>query len=251
MTCQNLLAAVLAVGFCFVLHGAESKSSLQNARVLKKTVKHRLQLEYLVNLPPGYSLESGKRWPLMIFLHGSGERGTNLTLVKKWGPPKLVDQQPDFPFVLVSPQCPMGRYWLEEEVMTLLDEVENKYRVDRKRVYLTGLSMGAYAVWQIATLHPERFAAIVPICGGGDSDDVDWMKEKNPKVYSQLAVWAFHGAKDQFVPLAESEWMVDAFKKAGAKEVKFTVYPDLGHDCFTNAYANPALYDWFLQQRLK
>jgi predicted peptidase len=123
-------------------------------------------------------------------------------------------------------------------VIALLDEVQSKYKVDPDRVYLTGLSMGGFGTWETATQYPERFAAIVPICGGGRPYTVARLKN--------LPTWVFHGEKDNVVPIKRSEEMVDALKKAGG-DVKFTRYPEAGHDSWTETYNNPELYDWFLK----
>jgi predicted peptidase len=196
------------------------------------------QIGYLLFLPQGYK-ESKERWPLMLFLHGSGESGTNLAKVKVHGPPKLVESKPDFPFILVSPQSP-GRGWNNDTLMALLDEVMSKYQVDPQRVYLTGLSMGGFGTWSLAAAHPERFAAIVPICGGG--------KPENATKLAALPIWAFHGAKDQAVPVQRSREMVAAIRAAGGN-VKYTEYPDAPHDCWTQTYNNPDLYKWLLAQK--
>jgi predicted peptidase len=178
--------------------------------------------------------------PTILFLHGSGERGSYLNHVKKHGVAKVVEQQPDFPFIVISPQCPRGEYWNIERLITLLDEVIASYPVDPDRVYLTGLSMGGYGTWHLAAAQPERFAAIAPICGGGNPAQAHKLKS--------LPVWAFHGAKDNVVPPRESEIMVSALK-AHDGNVKFTVYPEADHDSWTQTYNNPELYEWFLQHR--
>src|SRR5579872_1512358 len=125
-------------------------------------------LKYLLFLPKGYEASGQKRWPLMLFLHGAGERGSDIWLVTKHGPPKNVAQNQDFPFILVSPQCPEGEIWSRDSLLGLLDEVTAHLNVDKNRVYLTGLSMGGYGTWDLGLSYPERFAAIVPICGGGE-----------------------------------------------------------------------------------
>ncbi|MEH1838947.1 MAG: prolyl oligopeptidase family serine peptidase [Nostoc sp.] len=178
--------------------------------------------------------------PTILFLHGAGERGSNLDNVKKYGVAKIVEQQPDFPFIVISPQCPRGEYWNVERLSALLDEIIASYPVDLDRVYLTGLSMGGYGTWHLAAAQPERFAAIAPICGGGNPQAAGNLKN--------LPVRAFHGAKDHVVPLSESEIMVFALK-AHKGNVKFTVYPEANHDSWTQTYNNPELYKWFLQHR--
>jgi predicted peptidase len=196
------------------------------------------KLDYLLFLPQGYE-KSKESWPLMLFLHGSGESGTNLAKLKKHGPPKVVESKPDFPFILVSPQS-HGHGWTNQTLMALLDSVASQYRVDRNRIYLTGLSMGGFGTWSLAAAHPEEFAAIVPICGGGNTNDA--------KKLAALPIWVFHGAKDPTVPVARSREMVAAIKAAGGR-VKYTEYPEAMHDCWTQTYDNPQLYQWLLAQK--
>jgi predicted peptidase len=200
---------------------------------------------YLLFLPYGLHQDRNRNetqqpLPTILYLHGSGERGSYLNHVKKHGVANVVEQQLDFRFIVISPQCPRGEYWNIERLSTLLDEVIASYPVDIDRVYLTGLSMGGYGTWHLAAAQPERFAAIAPICGGGNPAQAHKLKN--------LPVWAFHGAKDHVVPLSESEIMVSALK-AHDRNVKFTVYPEAEHDSWTQTYNNPELYEWFLQHR--
>lgn len=178
--------------------------------------------------------------PTILFLHGAGERGSDLDEVKKHGVAKIVEEQLDFPFIVISPQCPRDQYWSVEKLSVLVDEVIASYPVDLDRVYLTGLSMGGYGTWHLAAAQPQRFAAIAPICGGGNPTQAAKLKN--------LPVWAFHGAKDDVVPLSESEIMVFALQGCGGN-VKFTVYPEAKHDSWAQTYNNPELYQWFLQHR--
>lgn len=183
---------------------------------------------------------------MLLFLHGAGERGNDLTLVATHGPPKLVAAGRELPFVLVSPQCPADQTWSNEALVTLLDDVLERYAVDVARVYLTGLSMGGYATWSLGLTHPERFAAVAPICGGGDLLPLLLPEPANAEALKTLPVWAFHGAHDTVVRPGESERLVEALKQIGACEVKFTLYPDADHDSWTATYENPTLYEWFL-----
>lgn len=132
--------------------------------------------------------------------------------------------------------------------MHLLKDVQERYNVDPNRVYLTGLSMGGYGTWELALAHPEKFAAIVPLCGGGTLLPVLLATTKQLRAIRSLGVWAFHGAKDSVVPLLESERMIAALKEVGNR-AKLTVYPNSEHDCWTETYANPALYKWLLSHR--
>ena len=220
--------------------------NVQAAKSFKRQITTTVSANYLLYLPHDYDQKKSKRWPLILFLHGAGERGTNVWLAAAHGPPKIVKTKPDFQFIVVSPQCPNGQSWSDDTVLALLDEISAKYRVDKSRVYLTGLSMGGFGSWSLATSHPERFAAVAPICGGGDPIRILLADKKRLEVLKSLPIWAFHGAKDNVVKLERSEQMVNAFKKIG-NDAKLTIYPEAGHDSWTEAYNNPELYEWFLQ----
>jgi predicted peptidase len=207
-----------------------------------------IRMPYLLFLPQDYEKNTARSWPLMLFLHGSGERGNNPSKVAAHGPPRLVKSTPDFPFIVVSPQCARGQIWSSNTLQLLLDCIETRVRADSTRVYLTGLSMGGYGAWKLGVSAPERFAAIVPICGGGDMLPLLLADPKKLKALRTLGVWAFHGARDPVVPLSESESMVAAFRRIGNK-AKLTVYPDAAHDSWTETYKNPDLYDWLLEHR--
>jgi len=178
---------------------------------------------------------------LLLFLHGAGERGDNLELVKVHGPAKLVEKGKDFPFVVVSPQCPKDKRWETNDLIALLDDIILKYKIDENRIYVTGLSMGGNGTWKLAAEIPNRIAAIIPICGWGDPFAAMMM--------GKLPVWAFHGAKDVVVPVSSSEVMVETMKRNGG-EVKFTVYPEANHDAWTETYNNPEIYEWLLKHSL-
>ena len=210
----------------------------QLAKSFEMKTTSTARLDYLLSLPADYD-KSSKSWPLVLFLHGSGESGNDLAKVKAHGPPKLVETNGPFPFILVSPQSP-GHGWNPDLLNGLLDSVIKQYRVDTDRVYLTGLSMGGYGTWSLAAAHPEKFAAIAPICGGGNPADAAKL--------ARLPIWVFHGAKDNTVPLKRSEEMVEALKAAGGNP-KFTVYPEAGHDSWTATYDNPEFYHWLLAQK--
>jgi predicted peptidase len=219
------------------------------AQTVKEFSFHRSEsatLKYLLFLPKGYGSDSAKRWPLMLFLHGAGERGNDISKVTVHGPPKIIAQNPDFPFILVSPQCPNGEVWSKDILLGLLDEVSASLKVDLHRVYLTGLSMGGYGTWDLAFSHPERFAAIVPISGGGNLIDLLLAEGQKKEALQSLGIWAFHGAKDPIVPPDESQRLVNLLKKIGVKDVKLTLYPEAGHDAWTETYNNPQLYEWLL-----
>jgi predicted peptidase len=197
---------------------------------------------YLLSLPGDYTQQNRKRFPLILFLHGSGESGSDLDKVKLHGPPKLIEQGRKLPFVIVSPQCPAPVGWDPITLLGLLDEIQSKYRIDRDRVYLTGLSMGGYGTWKLASMAPERFAAIAPVCGGGDPAWAPILKD--------LPIWSTHGDKDPAVPIGREIPLIDALKNMGST-VRFDIIQDAGHDVWTDFYEKSEFYDWLLKHNLK
>lgn len=207
------------------------------------TVQATVTLDYLLYQPEGFG-EGEQRWPLLVFLHGSGERGPDLDKVKVHGPPRLVAEGREFPFVVLSPQCAERDYWTNAAPLAALEQLITRIasdpRIDRDRVTITGMSMGGFATWKLAERNPHLFAAIAPVCGGGDPS--------RAATFAHLPVWAFHGAKDTVVPWQRSQEMIDALQAAGAQP-RLTVYPEAGHDSWTETYANPELYEWLFAQR--
>lgn len=217
----------------------------QNPASLKKTIKKEIEIDYLIHLPKNYQ-KSEENFSLMIFLHGAGERGSDLEKVKMWGPPKIAEKDDNFPYILISPQCPENDWWTSlqqiENLHTLIMEIIENYNVDENRIYLTGLSMGGYGTWALACEYPNLFAAIAPICGGG--------QPLLTRKITHLPVWVFHGEKDAVVPISESEKMVEALEKQGGN-VTFTVFPEATHNSWSQAYNETNLLEWFLQYRKK
>jgi predicted peptidase len=249
MQANTLFALLFGVGLLTATPStlmAQKSPTPQPGKSFKGRISRPVTSEYLLFLPQDYERNKTRRWPLILFLHGAGERGTNLARVKAHGPPKIVQDQPEFPFVVVSPQCPTGQRWDNDVLLALLDHVLKKHRIDRKRVYLTGLSMGGFGTWSLGLAHPDRFAAIAPICGGGDTIALLLADSRKVHALKSLPVWAFHGARDSVVKVGESERMVEAMRQLGAKEVKLTVYPEAEHDSWTETYQNQAFYDWLL-----
>ena len=200
------------------------------------------RLDYLLSVPRDHDARGR---PLILFLHGSEERGCDLERIARHGIPKIAEEDPDFPFVAISPQLPPGGVWhrYHRTLLALLDDVIECHTVDPGRVYLTGVSLGGYGAWHLAAHAPERFAAVVPVCGGGlpsqgFPEEVHALKE--------VPVWAFHGALDTVVPPSESERLVDLLRRAGG-DARLTLYPDLGHDSWTRTYEDPAVYEWLLE----
>ena len=212
----------------------------QKKMLLDKTITKVIKLDYLLYIPEDYSKETAKKWPLVLFLHGSGERGEDVEIVATHGIPKLAEER-KFPFIALSPQCPTNSNWeiQTDALITLLKETFNSFSIDKDRVYLTGMSMGGFGTWSLSLQFPELFAAIVPMCGGGVPVDAWKIKD--------IPVWAFHGAKDKDVLVEETEKMVQALKDINGN-VKCTIYPEVTHDCWTQAYNQAELYNWLLAQ---
>jgi len=211
----------------------------EHAQRFSGVVTKRVALRYLIWMPEATG-KPAAGWPLVFFLHGSGERGRDLAKVKLNGPGKYATAGRHFPFVLVAPQVPDGMAWDSDALEALRADLVARLPVDPDRVLMTGLSMGGYGTWNYAVDYPDRLAAIAPVCGAGDSDRAARIRH--------LPVWAFHGALDDVVPIAGDREMVDALKTAGGN-VRFTVYPDVGHNAWDRAYADAALYDWLVAQR--
>ena len=197
-----------------------------------------VSLDYLAYLPDGYA-DNDDTYPLILFLHGAGERGDDLEVVKKHGPPKEIENGRKIDAVVIAPQCPANDYWHATELHALVDHLIDRYRIDEKRLYLTGLSMGGYGTWDLAVRLGDRVAAAVPICGGG--------KSFLARELAGTPLWVFHGEKDPVVPLRESLEMVQAVRRRGG-DAKLTVYPDVGHESWTPAYADDSLYEWLFRQ---
>jgi len=206
----------------------------------QKAEQFNITVNYLLYLPQDYVKDTSRLWPVLIFLHGSGEAGNDLQKVKVHGPPKLIEQGKQFPFIVVSPQARENEGWEPQVIIRLIKGIQSKYKVDNEKIYLTGLSMGGFGTWNIASKFPSMFAAIAPVCGGGDTTGV--MKLKH------VPVWCFHGAKDNIVDPEQSYRMVRALKKYNP-DVKLTIYPDANHDSWSQTYDNDSLYAWMLQQK--
>lgn len=208
-------------------------------------------------------IRSGREYPLVLFLHGSGERGNDNERQLIWGAGAFTDKKNRrrYPAYVVAPQCPKNQRWVDVHwaleshdmpekpsknmtlVIGLLEQMREAYPVDDSRIYVTGLSMGGYGTWDIISRMPESFAAAVPICGGGD--------EKQAAKLTDMPIWVFHGADDTTVPPERSRNMVNAIKNAGGTKIRYTEYPDIGHGSWKPAYADPELMRWMFKQRRK
>ncbi len=211
------------------------------SQLKNKKFQSKKRLSYLISMPEGYS-ENGESSPLLLFLHGAGERGNDLNLVKKWGPPKILENGGKLPFVVVAPQCPPEQFWDIYLLKELLDEIIGTYNIDKSRIYLTGLSMGGFGSWSLGSMFPNYFAAMAPICGGGEPFLV-------ARSLKDMPLWVFHGKKDRAVPESASAILVEALKAKGSS-VKYTVLPEGNHaDSWIYAYNEVNLWDWFLKHK--
>jgi predicted peptidase len=212
---------------------------------LSHKVSDQQSVPYLLYLPKDFDAKADKKWPVILFLHGRGESRGPLSIVAKWGPPRMAERGDNLPYIVISPQCPASSRWTADEqqagVLNLLDHISEKYPVDTSRIYLTGLSMGGYGSWKLAADHGQRFAAVAPVCGKGNPADGEKLKD--------LPIWVFHGTEDHAVAYQHSVDMVEAIEKAGGKKVRFTSMKHVGHNCWSAAYATPELYQWFDKHR--
>jgi hypothetical protein len=233
------LAFTAAVALCVLAFSSPAQA------VTRQTIEHAAvpgsySYQFLRYLPPHYGDNPSVQWPLMIMLHGAGEVGTNAELLALNGPPMLIERGRDYPAVVISPQA-TTRYWDPRALAAFIDDLLATYHIDPARIYITGLSLGGYGTWALAEAYPERYAAIVPICGGGDPSQAAKLRD--------IPIWVFHGDADRTVPLWESQRMVDAIRAAGGNP-KFTIYPGVGHDSWVPAYTTEELYTWMFAQTL-
>lgn len=196
--------------------------------------------DVLLYLPKEYG-EQSDTWPLVVFLHGSGARGTDLNLVRRGGLPRLLDEGLNCPCVVAAPQCRQDDSWTADSVMPVIDRVVSSFHVDSARIYLTGSSMGGFGAWRVAAEKPGFFAAVVPLCGGGDPISA--------KPLRGTPIWAFHGRMDEVVPVEASQEMVDSIISAGA-DARLSVLEKKGHNIDSDVYTRADLFDWLLKQRL-
>lgn len=204
--------------------------------------KIKADYNYLLYLPKDYS-EQTKNYPLVIYLHGGSHTGNDLDKLKEYGLPYLVDIGNDFDFIIASPQCPSNKYWSSDEWFEpLYGKIVSEYRVDTNKVYLTGISMGGYGTYIVAMDHPDKFAAIVPLCGGcNDSDTTRICNLKN------IPIWAFHGTADDMIPISETERVVTALNRCKGN-IRFTKLEGEGHGIQYLYEKFHKMYKWMLKQ---
>jgi len=217
------------------------------------------EYRYQVFVPSDWT--SSKKWPIILFLHGAGERGDDGLKQTEVGIGRAIRlDRSRFPAIVVMPQCRKDQWWstspMDDVAIQSLEAATKEFRGDSQRTYLTGLSMGGYGTWYLAGKYPARFAALVPICGGilmpdlarkQDANDVTPYTDAAKKIGSRTLVWIFHGGDDPTVPVTESQRMNDALKALGA-DVRYTEYPGVGHNSWDKAYAEPELFSWMLSK---
>jgi predicted peptidase len=226
-----VLAALLAYGCATAPTSVPAAAGGQTAEVSGGA-------RYLLHLPAAY--ESRPDWPVILFLHGAGERGRDVGLVKREGLPRILETLPDFPFVVVSPQEEKDRRWTADGLGGLLDEVASRYRVDRARVYATGLSSGAVAALELATRYPRKIAAVAAVTASAIPSGLCAMKD--------VPAWIFHNAGDERVPVSRAKRLARELESCGG-DVEITLYPRDGHDAWTETYRRQDLYEWFLEHK--
>lgn len=237
-----LMWLAMSVVMCGTVWAEQTKAQRQTAQVL--ACADGMKLGYWFYQPVEEKIQ-GKKYPLMLFLHGAGERGENIEKVAVHGPPMQIKKGRDFPAYVVSPQCPQKNWWSGGNMVKQLDElitmICTEYPIDTSRIYITGLSMGGMGTNAMVQTYPQRFAAAVPICGRGDISKADRMVN--------VPMWYFHGLADRTVKPEGSTEMVEAIKKAGGQKVKLTTYPGVGHNSWSRTYDNEDVYKWLFAQR--
>ena len=257
---QLIIASLLLIGHGYALAQVSPFEQPPSAQHLRMTTSVEGQrLEYLLYRPVKLRVKTPR--PLVLFLHGAGERGEELANTLIHGPIQHRNSHRELKqsYMLV-PQCPKNGWWQPKTIMALLKSViaEHQEHIDTDRIYVTGLSMGGYGTWNLISHYPSFFAAAVPVCGGGELESLTIalqieappeFKATNLAKARNVPVWAFHGDKDKAVPHSQSIELTQRLRDAGNLHVKLTVYRGVGHDAWSQTYNNPKLYDWMFRQR--
>ena len=235
---KRLLKYILFIISANIIQGEGNMKEV--SLCFKKKNLEEVDLNYLLYLPNDYQ-QNQQIYPLVLFLHGIGERGDDLEKIKIHGIPRRIDQGIQFPFICIAPQCPEEGYWDRPEyvssLISLIKEVEDNHRVDSKKIYGTGLSMGGLGTLAIALEEPELFSAIIPVCGGAEMDNIQRL--------NQLPIWLFHGDRDDVHPVNNSIIIFQALN-ATNDHAFLTVYGGVDHDSWTQTYENQDIYSWML-----
>tara|TARA_B100000959_G_C14977039_1_gene621925 strand:- start:13 stop:726 length:714 start_codon:yes stop_codon:yes gene_type:complete len=216
---------------------------LERSFIYKANNEEQVDLGYILYLPAEYE-NTDSSFPLVLFLHGAGERGDDLEKIKIHGIPRLISEGRTFPFICIAPQCPEGGYWDRPEyvstLISLVKEMEKEHSVDSNRIYCTGLSMGGLGTLAMAIREPKLFSAIIPVCGGADMENIHKL--------SELPIWLFHGDRDDVIPLDNSIAIYQDLRLVN-EHIFLTVYGDVYHDSWTETYENDDTYDWLLKYK--
>ncbi|MEM9000717.1 MAG: PHB depolymerase family esterase [Bacteroidota bacterium] len=232
-------ALILFFGVLILLESCAAQSKLVSGTI-ETSVSQELQ--YYLYFPPAYEIAPYKKSGLLLFLHGGGESGASLGEIKKNGPPKLLAEGKDFPFMVLAPQNPhKKRWWNVHAVIQLLDTIIARHNVDKTRIYLTGLSRGGSAAWDLAVQYPDKFAALAVVCGMAPVPYAHWLNKNVP-------IWVFHGDEDAVISVEESDKMVEKLKEMNYN-VRYTRYQGVGHNSWERAYTTEALYEWLAEQQ--
>ncbi len=236
----------LSLFFVLITNCVSRQIPIPKDRLIQKSFsiqsKSHKEIPYLLYLPNAYYKGQKNKLPIVVFLHGRGERGNDINLLKRQALPRMISEDNvDFPFILLAPQLSeFEEEWYTKDLITLLEEVEDEYSVDKSRIYLTGISLGGNGVWKLATEFPEKFAAVVPISGWGEVSQVCRLKDTN--------VWAFHGSKDTLILPQKTIEIVERLRYCNPN-VKSTIYPNTNHDAWTQTYKDSNFIKWLLEQR--
>lgn len=199
---------------------------------------------YFLYYPPDYTDTGSEKFPLLLFLHGGGESGLDLQAISKFGPPSLLTEGHSIPMLVLAPQHPHARQlWDVTALKRLLDYIVQTKRVDKNRIYLTGLSRGGFGCWELAINYPDTFAAMAVVCGMSPAPYASWLEK-------EMGIWLFHGTEDRVIPFQESRKMADRLREL-KHNFTFTTYQGLGHEIWERAYRTPGLFDWFLAHQLR
>ncbi|MEC7264451.1 MAG: PHB depolymerase family esterase [Bacteroidota bacterium] len=233
------IKGLFVISCIFLLQACAAQSHLIQDELETVTKE---DLKYYLYYPQDYFSSENESFGLLLFLHGGGESGREVEEIKETGPPKLLVEGKQFPFLILAPQNPHEKkWWNTQAVMQLLDSVVDNNRVDKKRIYLTGLSRGGSAAWELATQYPDTFAALAVVCGMAPLPYAHWIDR-------DLSIWVFHGDQDEVIDVEESDKMVDKLKEMGY-DVRYTRYKGVGHNAWDRAYTTDSLYTWMAKQK--
>ncbi|WP_318308066.1 carboxylesterase family protein [Flagellimonas crocea] len=236
---QKGIPKVLMVAGMFLLQACAAQFHLVKGEMETVTTEN---LNYYLYYPEDYFSNEKEEFGLLLFLHGGGESAGNMEEIQFSGPPKMLAEGKQFPFLILAPQNPHAKkWWNTEALMQLLDSIADTNRVDKKRIYLTGLSRGGSAVWELATQYPEKFAAMAVVCGMAPLPYAHWIDKSMP-------IWVFHGDQDDVINVEESDQMVEKLREMGY-DIKYTRYKGVGHNAWDRAYNTDSLYTWFDEQK--